>query len=99
MRQKEGVSRKEPDSKKVHPVYPKENPSAVLPPFPDINQLKLQQEVPKDKLTTFMVMYRTHCQRILDSVSRANFNEVYTTTGSYPLLFHLLTSSFLSYSP
>jgi regulatory factor X 4 len=75
-RQKEGLSRKEPDSKKVHPVYPKENPSAVLPPFPDINQLKVQQEVPKDKLATFMVMYRTHCQRILDSVSRANFNEV-----------------------
>lgn len=28
------------------------------------------------QLTTFMVMYRTHCQRILDSVTRANFTEV-----------------------
>ena len=28
------------------------------------------------KLHTFMVMYKTHCQRILDSVVRANFVEV-----------------------
>ena len=28
------------------------------------------------QLSTFMVMYRTHCQRILDSVARANFAEV-----------------------
>ena len=28
------------------------------------------------KLHTFMVMYKAHCQRILDSVVRANFAEV-----------------------
>ena len=28
------------------------------------------------KLHTFMMMYKTHCQRILDSVVRANFLEV-----------------------
>ena len=34
------------------------------------------------QLTTFMVMYRTHCQRILDSVARANFSEVHCTPHS-----------------
>ena len=34
----------------VHPVYPKENPSAVLPPFPEVSQLKLLQEVSRDKV-------------------------------------------------
>lgn len=75
-RQKEGVSKKDLDSKKSHLMYSNENPSATLPPFPDIDTLKLSPSLPKDKLNTFMVMYRTHCQRILDSVARANFFEV-----------------------
>lgn len=28
------------------------------------------------QVTTFLMMYRTHCQRILDTVIRANFDEV-----------------------
>ena len=31
------------------------------------------------QLHTFMVMYRAHCQRILDSVARANFSDVSTS--------------------
>ena len=49
-KQKEGVARKEPESKKVHPIYPKENPSTILPPFPDVNQLKFLQDVSKGKV-------------------------------------------------
>ena len=35
----------------IHPVYPKENPSSVLPPFPDINKLRFIQDIPKDKVS------------------------------------------------
>jgi len=28
------------------------------------------------KVSTFLMMYRTHCQRILDTILRANFDEV-----------------------
>ena len=38
------------------PVYPKERPSAVLPLFPDINSLKLNKSVPRDKVR-YMYMY------------------------------------------
>ena len=48
----------------------------VLPNFPDVKNLKQLDAVSKKKLHTFMGMYRAHCQRILDSVVRANFDEV-----------------------
>ena len=54
----------------------KDKPSAVLPPFPDVSSLELSDSVPKEKLHTFMVMYRAHCQRVLDSIVRATFDEV-----------------------
>ena len=54
----------------------KDKPSAVLPPFPDVSSLDLSDSVPKEKLHTFMVMYRAHCQRVLDSIVRATFDEV-----------------------
>ena len=31
------------------------------------------------QVLTFLMMYRTHCQRILDTVIRANFDEVGTS--------------------
>lgn len=31
---------------------------------------------PPPQVSTFIMMYRTHCQRILDTVIRANFDEV-----------------------
>ena len=48
----------------------------MLPKFPDVKNLKHLGSIPMEKLHTFMVMYRAHCQRILDSVVRANFDEV-----------------------
>ena len=47
-----------------------------LPDFPDTSYLDLKPSSYKSKLKTFMIMYRTHCQRIMDSVIRANFEEV-----------------------
>lgn len=38
-------------------------PLLLIPPHPS-------------QVSTFIMMYRTHCQRILDTVIRANFDEV-----------------------
>ncbi|XP_074602165.1 uncharacterized protein LOC141855878 [Brevipalpus obovatus] len=51
---------------------------AILPDFPDLNQLSLPSNIDEAKARTFMIMYRTHCQRILDVVVRANFDEIQT---------------------
>ncbi|XP_063399638.1 DNA-binding protein RFX6-like [Mytilus trossulus] len=48
----------------------------LLPEFPDASNLILEEGVDRDKLYTFILMYRTHCQRILDTVISANFDEV-----------------------
>ncbi|KAL3842713.1 hypothetical protein ACJMK2_020701 [Sinanodonta woodiana] len=48
----------------------------LLPEFPDSDNLILPDDVSKEKMTTFIMMYRTHCQRILDTVVSANFEEV-----------------------
>ncbi|XP_046852562.1 transcription factor RFX4-like [Xenia sp. Carnegie-2017] len=48
----------------------------LLPSFPKIESLKLPSCIPKDKVRTFLIMYRAHCQRILDTILRANFGEV-----------------------
>lgn len=69
----QGVTKK---TQEVRKTTFSEKPSAVLPPFPDMNSLHLSDGIPVDKLKTFMVMYRAHCQRILDSIVRANFSEV-----------------------
>eukprot|EP00057_Strongylocentrotus_purpuratus_P020776 XP_011675250.1 PREDICTED: transcription factor RFX4-like [Strongylocentrotus purpuratus] len=48
----------------------------LLPEFPEAEGLSFPIDVSKDLVATFLVMYRTHCQRILDTVIRANFDEV-----------------------
>eukprot|EP00058_Branchiostoma_floridae_P001682 XP_002587170.1 hypothetical protein BRAFLDRAFT_98859 [Branchiostoma floridae] len=48
----------------------------LLPDFPDSQNLVLPDDVDRDKVETFIMMYRTHCQRILDTVISANFDEV-----------------------
>lgn len=68
----------------THAYYAtKEKPSAVLPSFPNVNTMELPPSLSRDKLHTFMVMYRAHCQRILDSVVRATFSEVSQCVGVY----------------
>ncbi|XP_064601308.1 DNA-binding protein RFX6-like [Liolophura sinensis] len=48
----------------------------LLPEFPEANNLFLPKGMDKEKFETFIMMYRTHCQRILDTVISANFEEV-----------------------
>lgn len=48
----------------------------LLPDFPKPNKLNLPEKVPHEKVKTFLIMYRAHCQRILDTILRANFGEV-----------------------
>ncbi|XP_048242629.1 DNA-binding protein RFX6-like [Haliotis rufescens] len=48
----------------------------LLPEFPDANNLILPEDIDREKMETFIMMYRTHCQRILDTVISANFDEV-----------------------
>ncbi|CAH1785521.1 unnamed protein product [Owenia fusiformis] len=48
----------------------------LLPDFPEINNLIIPESVDKGKVETFLMMYRTHCQRILDTIISANFDEI-----------------------
>ncbi|XP_054160058.1 transcription factor RFX4-like, partial [Oppia nitens] len=52
--------------------------ATMLPQFPNLKDVILHSSLDKDKISTFLMMYRTHCQRILDTVIRANFDEVQT---------------------
>ncbi|CAI9583841.1 unnamed protein product [Staurois parvus] len=55
---------------------PRSKLGTLLPEFPNVKDLNLPANIPEEKISTFIMMYRTHCQRILDTVIRANFDEV-----------------------
>ncbi|KAG8438757.1 hypothetical protein GDO86_005086 [Hymenochirus boettgeri] len=55
---------------------PRSKLGTLLPEFPNVKDLNLPSSLPVEKISTFIMMYRTHCQRILDTVIRANFDEV-----------------------
>ncbi|XP_031420196.1 transcription factor RFX4 [Clupea harengus] len=55
---------------------PRSKLGTLLPDFPNVKDLNLPASLPGEKVSTFIMMYRTHCQRILDTVIRANFDEV-----------------------
>nr|XP_022346143.1 transcription factor RFX4-like isoform X1 [Crassostrea virginica] len=67
---------KKEQTKQIVAYSPRSKLGTLLPDFPDIKDLKLPEDIPEDKVLTFIMMYRTHCQRILDTVIRANFDEV-----------------------
>ncbi|XP_050417756.1 transcription factor RFX4 isoform X2 [Patella vulgata] len=73
--QSHGEGKKEVSNKPVA-YSPRSKLGTLLPDFPDVKDIKMPQDVGEDKVATFLVMYRTHCQRILDTVIRANFDEV-----------------------
>ncbi|GIX89404.1 transcription factor RFX4 [Caerostris extrusa] len=64
--------RREP---RVPPYQPRVRTGTVLPEFPSIKDLNLPPTVDIDKMGTFLMMYRTHCQRLLDTIVRANFDD------------------------
>ncbi|CAL8356974.1 unnamed protein product [Lota lota] len=66
---------------------PRSKLGTLLPDFPNVKDLNLPTSLPEDKVSTFIMMYRTHCQRILDTVIRANFDEARFTVQSFLLHF------------
>ncbi|XP_065056710.1 regulatory factor X 4-like [Rhopilema esculentum] len=50
--------------------------SVLLPDFPSADSIGIKDPKTKEKIKTFLIMYRAHCQRILDTILRANFSEV-----------------------
>lgn len=48
----------------------------LLAEFPTVGEMKLPPGIESEKLNTLLIMYRTHCQRIVDTVTRANFDDV-----------------------
>nr|XP_054772895.1 DNA-binding protein RFX6-like [Lytechinus pictus] len=47
----------------------------LLPEYPDAHNLVLPPEVPCEKVEIFILMYRTHSQRLLDVIVSNNFDE------------------------
>ncbi|XP_055928084.1 transcription factor RFX4-like [Argiope bruennichi] len=76
---KKGATGCEPrrDAAKQAPLYAtRARTGTVLPEFPSVKDLHLPPTVDVDKMSTFLMMYRTHCQRLLDTIVRASFDEV-----------------------
>lgn len=48
----------------------------LLPDFPSAQHLVLQGSLSKDKVDTLIMMYKTHCQCILDNAINGNFEEI-----------------------
>ncbi|CAG00146.1 unnamed protein product, partial [Tetraodon nigroviridis] len=48
----------------------------LLPDFPNAQHLLLQGNISRDKVETLIMMYKTHCQCILDSAINVNFEEL-----------------------
>ncbi|TWW69174.1 DNA-binding protein RFX6 [Takifugu flavidus] len=48
----------------------------LLPDFPNAQHLLLQGNISRDKVETLIMMYKTHCQCILDNAINVNFEEV-----------------------
>ncbi|KAM6467733.1 DNA-binding protein RFX6 [Liasis olivaceus] len=48
----------------------------LLPEFPSAQHLVLDQRISKDKVDTLIMMYKTHCQCVLDNAINGNFEEI-----------------------
>uniref|UniRef100_H3A4H1 DNA-binding protein RFX6 n=1 Tax=Latimeria chalumnae TaxID=7897 RepID=H3A4H1_LATCH len=48
----------------------------LLPEFPSAQYLLLQGSLSKEKVDTLIMMYKTHCQCILDNAINGNFEEI-----------------------
>ncbi|XP_044276372.1 DNA-binding protein RFX6 [Varanus komodoensis] len=48
----------------------------LLPEFPSAQHLVLDRCVSKDKVDTLIMMYKTHCQCVLDNAINGNFEEI-----------------------
>ncbi|XP_049914302.1 DNA-binding protein RFX6 [Epinephelus moara] len=48
----------------------------LLPDFPNAQHLLLQGNIAREKVDTLIMMYKTHCQCILDNAINVNFEEI-----------------------
>ncbi|XP_033001278.1 DNA-binding protein RFX6 [Lacerta agilis] len=48
----------------------------LLPEFPSAQHLVLDGSISKDKVDTLIMMYKTHCQCVLDNAINGNFEEI-----------------------
>ncbi|KAM4633301.1 DNA-binding protein RFX6 [Polymixia lowei] len=48
----------------------------LLPDFPSAQHLLLQGSISREKVDTLIMMYKTHCQCILDNAINVNFEEI-----------------------
>ncbi|KAM9840651.1 DNA-binding protein RFX6 [Aulostomus maculatus] len=48
----------------------------LLPDFPSAQHLLLQGNISREKVDTLIMMYKTHCQCILDNAINVNFEEI-----------------------
>uniref|UniRef100_A0A3Q2E9H2 DNA-binding protein RFX6 n=1 Tax=Cyprinodon variegatus TaxID=28743 RepID=A0A3Q2E9H2_CYPVA len=48
----------------------------LLPDFPSAQHLLLQGNISREKVDTLIMMYKTHCQCILDNAINVNFDEI-----------------------
>nr|XP_060630430.1 DNA-binding protein RFX6 [Anolis sagrei ordinatus] len=48
----------------------------LLPEFPSAQHLVLDRCISKDKVDTLIMMYKTHCQCVLDNAINGNFEEI-----------------------
>ncbi|XP_071956049.1 DNA-binding protein RFX6-like [Antedon mediterranea] len=48
----------------------------LLPDFPSVDDMILEAEIERDKLQTLLMMYKTHCQCILDTIINNNIEEI-----------------------
>ncbi|XP_017286884.1 DNA-binding protein RFX6 isoform X2 [Kryptolebias marmoratus] len=48
----------------------------LLPDFPDAQHLLLQGNISREKVDTLIMMYKTHCQCVLDNAINVNFDEI-----------------------
>ncbi|XP_070565007.1 DNA-binding protein RFX6-like isoform X2 [Ptychodera flava] len=70
----------------------------LLPDFPDVQHLVLPLSLPRDKVDTLLMMYKTHCQCILDTIINSNFEEIqnfllHFWQGMPEHLLHLLSNN------
>ncbi|KAG8510947.1 DNA-binding protein RFX6 [Galemys pyrenaicus] len=68
----------------------------LLPEFPSAQHLVYQGCIAKDKVDTLIMMYKTHCQCILDNAINGNFEEVRVTKNALPTQFFRSRCKFIS---
>uniref|UniRef100_A0A8D2IX36 DNA-binding protein RFX6 n=1 Tax=Varanus komodoensis TaxID=61221 RepID=A0A8D2IX36_VARKO len=56
--------------------FPSSKTGTLLPEFPSAQHLVLDRCVSKDKVDTLIMMYKTHCQCVLDNAINGNFEEI-----------------------